>query len=176
MNTRTTLSIVTLAVLATLSRPSLAAAPNQVTVCTAQGSPPNGFPSCVWSIPATGGNVLLDTVGSASASEVRKAIAERRAPKLAPHTVTHSEGALAVNAVQHSTLELTGVLGNELPGYAPPGGNEPVTVMIGTFETDLGGIHITIYVHNNGGVTIVYEFPNGGGLIYDSEHGWFTLM
>ncbi|WP_236069416.1 hypothetical protein [Citreicoccus inhibens] len=145
-------------------------------MCTEQGSPPNGFPSCVWAIPATGGEVLLDTVGSTSEAEVRQAIAERRAPKLAPHSVTQAESARAVDAVQRSTFEFTGVLDSHLPDYTPPGGTEPVTVMVGQFETDVGGIHITIYVHHNGGVTIVYEFSNGGGLIYDSEHGWFTLM
>ncbi|CAM4510645.1 hypothetical protein [Myxococcus xanthus] len=150
---RTTLSIVAMAVLTTLSHASFAAAPNEVRVCTAQGAPPHGLPICVWSLPATSGEVLHDTAGSASASEVRRAISVRRKPKLSPHAVTDAEGALAANAVRHSTIEFSGVLGNALPRYAP------VTVMSGKFESGFDGIHMAIHVHDSGGITFVYEFP-----------------
>ncbi|MCE9669993.1 hypothetical protein LY474_19520 [Myxococcus stipitatus] len=88
MHTKVNPLVVTLAVLAMSMGASAAAPADAGNVCAGQGSPPSGFPSCVWSIPVPGGEVLLDTVGSASALEVRQALAEGRAPNLAPHVVT----------------------------------------------------------------------------------------
>ena len=97
MTTRMNPLVVTLAVLAMST--SFAATSNVGDVCAGQGSPPAGFPSCVWSIPVAGGEALLDTAGSASASEVRQALSEGRAPNLAPHVVTDEEGALVGQAL-----------------------------------------------------------------------------
>ncbi|WP_338262262.1 hypothetical protein [Corallococcus caeni] len=175
------LSIVTLAVLVMSTSASFAATPDVGTVCAEQGSPPSGFPSCVWSIPVTGGEVLFDTVGSASASEVRKALAEGRAPNLAPHVVTDEEGALTVEALLLATSELSDVIGSELPAYELPDGDEQVTVMAGTLSGPWGQpgqlVMLKIYFYNwgNGHWTLVIEFSPHRGVAYDSEHGWFIL-
>ncbi|NNB99682.1 hypothetical protein HJC10_37935 [Corallococcus exiguus] len=176
------LSIVTLVVLAMSTSASFAATAGAGNVCVAHGSPPSGFPSCVWSIPVTGGEVLLDTVGIASASELRKARAEGRAPNLAPHVVTDEEGAGAVEALLQATGELSGVMGSELPTYELPDGDAQATVMGGTLigpwgqsgQTAMFGVYI--YDWGNGHRTIIFEFSEGNGIFYDTDIGWGYLF
>ncbi|NPD26126.1 hypothetical protein [Corallococcus exiguus] len=175
------LSIVTLAVLVLSTSTSFAARPDVGDVCSGAGSPPSGFPTCVWSIPVTGGEVLFDTVGTASASEIRQAWAEGRAPKLAPHVLTGGEGALAVEALLYATGELSSVLGSEMPTYEMPTGEAQATVMTGTLVGPWGqsGQTVMFKVHfydwGNGRWTIIFEFGENNGFFYDTTIGWGYL-
>ncbi|AKF85107.1 hypothetical protein MFUL124B02_09415 [Myxococcus fulvus 124B02] len=152
------------------------------TVCGGQGSPPSGFPSCVWSVPVAGGEALLDTVGTASASEVRQALAEGRAPQLSAHVLSDAEGALAVEALLFVAGSLPDVVVGELPTYAPPLGDAQVSVLGGTLEGPFGSsgqeAMFKFYFYNWGGGhwTIVLEFSEHNGVMYDSKFGWFDLM
>ncbi|NRD66085.1 hypothetical protein HRD49_30455 [Corallococcus exiguus] len=176
------LSIVTLAVLVMSTSASFAATPDVGDVCAGEGSPPSGFPSCVWSIPVTGGEVLLDTVGTASASELRQAWAEGRAPRLAPHVVTNGEGTLAVDALLHATGELSDVIGSELPTYELPDGDAQATVMAGTLIGPWGQsgqmslFKIAFYNWGNGHWTIIIEVSDHNGFFYDTKIGWGYLL
>lgn len=180
MTTRMNPLVVTLAVLAMST--SFAATSNVGDVCAGQGSPPAGFPSCVWSIPVAGGEALLDTAGSASASEVRQALSEGRAPNLAPHVVTDEEGALVGQALLLATSSLSEALGSDLPTYELPSGDEQVTVIEGTLTGQSGPtgqeVMLKIYFYNwgHGHWTIIFEVNEHEGVGYDSKGGWFTLL
>ncbi|NTX41681.1 hypothetical protein HUA78_45365 [Myxococcus sp. CA033] len=182
MNTRVNPLVVTLVVLAMSTGTSVAATSAAGAVCTEQGLPPSGFPSCVWSIPVAGGEVLLDTVGSASASEVRQALAEGRAPNLAPHVVSDEEGALAVEALVLATSSLSDVIVGELPTYEQPNGDVQVSVLAGTLTGPWGPTGqeamLKIYFYNwgHGHWTIIIEFSEHNGVGYDSKGGWFNLQ
>lgn len=177
MKTRVNRLIATLAVLA-MSTGASAATSDE---CGGQGSPPSGFPSCVWSIPVVGGEVRLDTVGTASASEVRQALAEGHAPELSAHVLSEEEGALAVEAVLLATSSLPDVVGSELPAYEPPLGDAQVSVLTGTFEGPLDSsgqeAMAKIYFYNwgRGQWTIIFELRPHVGWGYDSKNGWFVL-
>jgi len=183
MNTKVNPLVVTWAVLAMSMGASAATPAGAGNVCAGQGSPPSGFPSCVWSIPVQGGEVLLDTAGSASAAEVRQALAEGRAPNLAPHVMSDEEGALAVEALLLATGSLSDVIGSALPTYELPSSDEQVSVLAGTLRGAVGSsgqeAMSKLYFYNwgNGHFTIIFEFENAhDGFGYDSKGGWFILQ
>ncbi|NOJ84861.1 hypothetical protein HNV26_04200 [Myxococcus xanthus] len=154
---------------------SLAVESEVVDVCAEQGSPPSGFPSCVWSIPMEGGEVLLDVVGTASASEVRQAHAEMREPKLTPHVLTDEEGALVVEGLLHATSTLSDVVVSELPIYEHPDGDEPVIVLTGRLYGFGGLTRIDIEDRGGGHFTYIFFFRTGGNVAYDTQFGWGTF-
>ncbi|AGC48039.1 hypothetical protein MYSTI_06766 [Myxococcus stipitatus DSM 14675] len=170
---RANLPFLTLAFLTLASSASFAQDAAVDDVCAEDGSPPASFPSCTWSIAVEGGEVLLDAVGTASAEEVRAALAEGRDPTLSPHVMTGEEGARVVEAVVHAMSELPSVVHDDLPPHELQDREGPVTVIEGKVAVvGLFGGRVTIFAWEDGGYTILFRFPGLPPLFYDSNRGW----
>ncbi|QSQ13173.1 hypothetical protein [Myxococcus landrumensis] len=170
---RTNLSWLTLAFLTFASSASFAQVAAVDDVCAEGGSPPASFPSCAWSIPVEGGEVLLDTVGIASAEEVRAALAEGRDPTLSHHVLTDEEGAWVVEGVVHAMSAFSGVVLDDLPTHGLRDHEGPVTVIAGKVVVHrmLGG-RVVIFGWDDGGYTILFRVPGLPPFFYDSHTGW----
>lgn len=168
---RTNLRLLTVAVLTLSASAGFAAEAAVDDVCAEDGSPPASFPNCVWAIPVEGGEVLFDTVGTTSASEVLAAMAEGRDPSLTSHALTGEEGALVVEAVAHTLREFSGVVLDDLPTYVPPDRDGPVVVIDGVARyLNIGRFSVILW--SDGNFTVWFKFPGGRTVFYDSQHGW----
>lgn len=171
MKTKLVLSLATLAVVS-LSLPSFA---DSGAICGDQGAPPHDFPSCQWSIPIAGESrpVLLGASGTSTMSAVRTAIQTGKQLQIEPSAPTEQQGHAAVAALQKALPEARSIFehGTILPGGEIPGGEEPVQVMTGSFQSEVLGLTITIVFRQDGGEPIIIIEGPGFVWIY-MNGGW----